>query len=332
MDNENTVQTEQAEALETSGAFDEGWETEQDIPGAGDGSDIGWTFGEDDRESEEGSDGAEAEADQQNADEPEGEGPEGDGDGTEGKTDGAESEETAEGEEGSSNQSDSYELKYLGESRTVSRDEVIKLAQQGMDYPRIREKWDAEKDNIPRYRMQENFLKELAEARRKPGEENVPIETLVEGLIDETRTRSLMAKAKAEGKELTASAAAAQSVQARLKAMEPEEAKQQKAREEELQAQRRASVDRFMKAFPGVKAEDIPKEVWDDAEPNAMGDLTAAYIKYNSGKLAEENERLKKELEQAKQHQKNKERSMGSSRSVGSGATKDPFDEGWDDF
>ena len=97
-----------------------------------------------------------------------------------------------------------------------------------------------------------------------------------------------------------------------------------------MMAKRRASVDRFMKTYPGVKSEDIPKKVWDDAEE--MGDLTAAYIKYNSGKVQAENERLKKELEQAKQHQKNKERSMGSSRSVGSGATKDPFDEGWDDF
>ena len=310
MDNENTVLTDQAEDLETSGAFDEGWETEQDIPEESDGSDIGWTFGEYDRETEEVSDGEEAEADQHEADTPEGEE----------TTDGAESKETTEGKEGNSDQSDSYELKYLGEARTVNRDEVIKLAQQGMDYSRIREKWDGIKDDIPKLRMYEGFLKELAESRGGD----------IEALIDETRTRSLMAKAKAEGKELTASAAAAQAVQARLKAMEPEEAKQEKAREEERQAQRQASVARFMKLYPDIKGEDIPKKVWDDAEE--MGDLTAAYIKYNSGKLAEENECLKKELEQAKQHQKNKERSMGSSRSVGSGATKDPFDEGWDDF
>ena len=68
MDNENTMQTEQAEDLETSGAFDEGWETEQDIPEESDGSDIGWTFGDEGRETEEESDGEEAEADQQNAD------------------------------------------------------------------------------------------------------------------------------------------------------------------------------------------------------------------------------------------------------------------------
>ena len=328
MGNENTVLTESAEDLETSSAFDEGWDEGWNEGFPADGQEPEETSDES-LGTEEESDGEEADADQQNADEPEGESPEGDGNGTEGETDGDESEEKAEGEEGSSDQSDSYELKYLGENRTVNRDEVIKLAQQGMDYQRIREKWDAEKDNIPRYRMQENFLKELAEARRKPGEENVPIETLVEGLIDETRTRSLMAKAKAEGKELTASAAAAQAVQARLKAMEPEEAKQEKAREEEAMARRRASVDRFMKVYPDVKSEQIPKEVWDDAE--AMGDLTAAYIKYNSSKLKEENERLKKELEQAKQHKKNKERSMGSSRSVGAAAARDPMDDGWDE-
>ena len=312
MDNDNTVLTDQAEDLETSGAFDEGWDDGDETVFTDDGQENGGDS-DDDLGDDEGSEGEDADADQQEAAEPSGEEPDGD----------AEGKETAEGEKGSSDQSetrDSFELKYLGESRTVNRDEVIKLAQQGMDYPRIREKWDGIKDDVPKLRMYEGFLKELAEARGGD----------IESLIDETRTRSLMAKAKAEGKELAASAAAAQAVQARLKAMEPEEAKQEKAREEEMMAKRRASVDRFMKSYPGVKSEDIPKEVWDDAEE--MGDLTAAYIKYNSGKVQAENERLKKELEQAKQHQKNKERSMGSSRSVGSGATKDPFDEGWDDF
>ena len=308
MDNENTVQTEQAEDLETSGAFDEGWDEGWNEGFPADGQEPEETS-ETDQETEEESDGEEAEADQQNADEPEGEQ----------TTDGAESEETAEGKEGSSDQSDSYELKYFGETRTVNRDEVIKLAQQGMDYPRIREKWDGIKDDIPKLRMYEGFLKELAESRGGD----------IESLIDEARTRSLMAKAKAEGKELTASAAAAQAVQARMKAMEPEEAKQAKAREEEQMARRRASVDRFMKVYPDVKGEQIPKEVWDDAE--AMGDLTAAYIKYNSGKIKEENERLKKELEQAKQQKKNRERSMGSSKSVGAAAARDAMDDGWDE-
>ena len=309
MDNENTVLTEQTEAVETSSAFDEGWDDGEETVFAGDGQQDGGDS-DDDRETDEGSEGEEADADQHEADGPEGE-----------QADGDESKDAAEGKETNPDQGDSFELRYLGENRTVNRDEVIKLAQQGMDYQRIREKWDGVKDDIPKLRMYEGFLKELAESRGGD----------IDSLIDETRTRSLIAKAKAAGKDLPASAAAAQAVQARLKAMEPEEAKKQKDSEEEQMAKRRASVDRFIRLYGDTvkKVEDIPKEVWDDAEK--IGDLTIAYQKYTSGKLEQENKRLKDEIEQAKQHQKNKERSMGSSRSVGSGAAKDPFDEGWDE-
>ena len=36
------------------------------------------------------------------------------------------------------------------EEKTVSRDEVVSLAQKGLDYDRIRERWDAVKDDVPR--------------------------------------------------------------------------------------------------------------------------------------------------------------------------------------
>ena len=112
--------------------------------------------------------------------------------------------------------------------------------------------------------------------------------------------------------------------------MEPEEAKKQKDSEEEQMAKRRASVDRFLGIYgDSVKADDIPKEVWDDAEK--IGDLTIAYQRYTSGKLEAENKRLQKELEQAKQQKKNRERSMGSSKSVGAAAARDAMDDGWDE-
>ena len=310
MDNENTVQTDQAEAVETSNAFDDGWDDRDETVLTDDGQDDGWGSDEDDRETEEESGETDADADQQAADEPNGE-----------DTDGNATEDKAEGEAASPDQGESFELRYLGENRTVNRDEVVKLAQQGMDYPRIREKWDSVKDDVPRLRMYESFLKELAESRGGD----------INALIDETRTRSLMAKAEAEGKKLSASAAAAQAVQARMKAMEPEAEKQQKDSEEEQQAKRRASVDRFLSIYGNsIKSEDIPKEVWDDAEK--IGDLTTAYQRYKNSELESENKRLKDEIEQAKQQQKNKERSMGSSRSVGKAATRDAFDEGWNDL
>ena len=307
MDTENTVLTEQAEAEETSDAFDEGWaDYDSDLtPGDGlgeqDDSDT-------DRDTEEEGEETEADADQQDAE------------GTEGDADGDASKGEAEGTEGTPDQDSSFTLRYLGEDKTVNREEVINLAQQGMDYSRIREKWDGIKDDVPRLRMYETFLKELAETRGGD----------IEALIDDVRTRSIMNQAKAEGKEIPAAEAARRAVTARLDAMKGDEAKKQADIEEEDRLRRRASVDRFYSVYGNsVKADEIPEEVWLDAEKT--GDLTASYHKHRIGKLEEENKRLKEELEQTKQQQNNKARSMGSSRSVGSAAAKDAFDEGWDD-
>ena len=200
-----------------------------------------------------------------------------------------------------------------------------------MDYQRIREKWDAVKDSLPMYQMCEGFLRELAATRVKGGDIASVTDEDIEALIDETRTRSMIAQAEARGERLAASAAAARAVQARLKAMEPAERQKQADTDEEEQRMLQASVDRFFANYgKTIKAEDIPKEVWDDAAK--IGDLSAAYQRWNNTKLEAENKRLKEELEQAKQQQKNRERSMGSSKSVGSAAAKDSFMEGWDDL
>ena len=310
MDNENTVLTEQAETTETSMAFDDGWDDNDSPVIESDGSDDGW--GDDDEAGETGSESEETEAD---ADQQDAEGTEGE------KTDGDATEEKAEGEKDKPDQAETYELRYLGETRTVNRDDVVKLAQQGMDYQRIREKWDAVKDDMPKLRMYEGFLKELADARGGD----------IESLIDETRTRSLIAQAEAKGERLSASAAAAQAVQARMKAMEPAEAQKQADADEEARKARQASVDRFFSIYGrDIQAADIPDTVWAEAEK--VGDLTIAYQRYLGEKQEAELKKLRDELEQVKQQQKNRERSMGSSKSVGSAASKDSFMEGWDDL
>ena len=170
---------------------------------------------------------------------------------------------------------------------------------------------------MPKLRMYEGFLQELADARGGD----------IESLIDETRTRSLLAQAKAEGKTLDASAAAAKAVQARIRAMAPAEAQKQADTEEAAALRKQAAVDRFRNLYGEVPATDIPKEVWDEAEE--LEDLVIPYQRWQNRKLEEDNKRLQKELEQAKQQQKNKESSMGSSKSAGAPASRDPMDDGW---
>ena len=302
MDNENTVLTEQNEAAETSAgwddtAFDQGW----DDDGQPD-------FGGDAEETAEESEGTEADADQQEADQPDGE--------AGGETEGAsgESQETEnKGEAGETDQSAGFVLKHLGEEKTVDRDEVISLAQKGLDYDRIREKWDAVKDDVPRLRMYEDFLKELAEARGGD----------IDSLIDETRTRALIAKAEANGENLSPAAAAAKAVRMRTQPGEQEKAGQGAGKDNKF-------IDDFLAIYGNsVKAEDIPKEVWDEAIQT--GDMVKPYQRYVTRKLEAENKKLQQELKAAKQQQKNNARSAGSSRSEGSGSSKDPFDAGWSD-
>lgn len=298
MENENTVLTEQNEAEGTpeawdDAAFDLGWDDGPEVP-----------EGDAEETAEEGEE-PEADADQQEA-----EGAEG------GEAEGGDAPETeAAGEAGETDKSEGFVLKHLGEERTASREEVISLAQKGLDYDRIREKWDAVKDDVPRLRMYEGFLKELAEARGGD----------VDSLIDETRTRALIAQAEARGENLAPAAAAAKAV--RMRTQPAEETPVQPALRE---AGQHRMIDEFLAVFGNeVQAKDIPQEVW--AEAQATGDMVKPYQRYLNRKLEEENRQLQKELKAARQQQKNTARSAGSSRSEGSGITKDPFDDGWSD-
>lgn len=314
MEENTTVQPEVEEAVETSDAFFDGWDEVDNVAVADDGQ-VNDVDDSEDPDNTEESEEEDADADQREADDAEG----GDAD--------AETKGESEGDKGTPDQ-DEFVLKHLGEERKVSRDEVVQLAQKGLDYDRIRERWDGVKNDIPKLRSYEKFLADLASS--KGGN--------IEALMDETMTQILMNRAKAKGEELSASAAAAQAVRMRMEngntrgyddeVTEPGVS----GTEGEAGGKPDANemVNRFLAEYPTVRAESIPKEVWDEVNRNG-GDLLQAYRGYENKKLAEENKRLQKELESAKQQQKNKARSTGSTKSVGSAATVDPFDSGWDE-
>lgn len=79
----------------------------------------------------------------------------------------------------------------------------------------------------------------------------------------------------------------------------------------------------FIKEFPDVNPEDIPKDVFLNAENSS---LREAYMKYQL-------EEQKKQIEILKKQNENKSSSVGSTTEFGSKDNKatDPFLEGWDD-
>lgn len=212
----------------------------------------------------------------------------------------------------------SWKLKHNGEEVDADEAKMVELAQKGLDYDRVRGERDTFKSEHPKYADYEKFLQEMAESAG----------TDVPGLMESVRVSLLVKKAQAEGKTLSEAAAIQQVRREALAKTTPkaEEPAPQKTPSEE--DKRRETIKAFVNSHPTVKADDIPRDVLQ--EGLASGDLSGAYDRWEIKQLKEKLGNFQKELETAKQNQKNKERSTGSKRTSSSVAT-DPWFDGWPD-
>ena len=216
-------------------------------------------------------------------------------------------EETAETQENTA-ADQRFTLKHLDETREVGREEVIALAQKGLDYDR---KTSKQATKIAEY---EAFLDELAG----------PSGLTREQLMDSIRAQMFREKEKAEGREISE----AESI---FRIQQERAAKAQQEQEAAAQAEQTRAADeeqrntdmllKFSEAYPNVKAVDIPQSVWE--ESRKTGDLLGAYMRF-------ENADLRRRLEVSEANQKGARRSTGSMQSAGAAPSKDAFDEGWD--
>lgn len=222
-------------------------------------------------------------------------------------------------------ETDQFTLKHLDETRTVSREEVIALAQKGMDYDRIRQRLDAQKDyDTMRERLEEleeheAFLKEIA------GDNGI------DALIDEGRANSLMQR---EGLDHDTALGRARLDRER-KQFEAERRRQNDARQAAQQAQeqeqqateqreqwRQACFLEFARQFPDVDPKAIPQEVY--AAFAAGETLVSAYSRT---RLKE----LERQQAQQRQAEENAKRSTGSRRTDGGTEKMSAFDAAWYD-
>lgn len=294
MENENSIPNEELDADYAMTAEDEAaFESEWDEP-AEEADDFELEAeeaeGEPDAQPDEPEDaGTDADAEQGDSVESEGE-----------EEPAADEEKKPEAEKETKDQR--FKLKHNGEESEVDYDKVIELAQKGMDYDRVREERDkfrVEAPTMQKYREQDAFLTQLAEDSGLS----------VEELIENTRARMLMNKDPDLSEE---------------EALEKVRGgKKEKAEEPSEDGRRQTMFANFIQAYPEVKPDEIPAEVWADAARTF--DLTGAYQRY-------ENKKLKEEVAKLRQNNKNKDRSTGSRRSVGAHTPKDAFDEGWDSF
>lgn len=208
----------------------------------------------------------------------------------------------------------SFTLKHLDEVRTVTRDEVIALAQKGMDYDRVKARLD-EKISAENTEAAEalDFVRSMAERS------NVSVEDFMDSVVASTRAKA----DRSDYNEVLATV----KMERREKALTEREQKLANAQTEtkqqtEAESKRQADIRNFVAAFPDVKAETIPREVWNSVAKGKT--LTEAYAMHEAA-------RLKAELAAEKQNNKNKARTTGSRSTAGASSEIDEFDAAWYD-
>lgn len=211
-------------------------------------------------------------------------------------------------------------LKVNKEERTVSREEVIALAQKGADYDRVKDQLAESKNTIQqmteqygKYQSAIDALEMLASASGASIEQVV--ETMHLGaLMKDGKTE---AEAKAELRALKA--------EAQLKSAKDKESAQKSATEES-KARADKEVAEFRKKYPSVDlSEDLCKELMPDV--HAGMSLVEAYQKRELAKKDSELEEMNRRLEAERQNKKNRSTAVGSQRDSGGRREKSDFDD-----
>ena len=226
----------------------------------------------------------------------------------------AEAEETAaEPEQTETDQS--FELKHLDEVRTVNRDEVIQLAQKGMDYDRVRGKYDEAKPQIEWYSKNATSVKWMEDIAQKQG-------MTFEELVDQTRAQ-IMAD------ETNQSLAVCRGIVANER--KAAELEKEKARMDTPEARKQRDIQDFIREYPeqAKNPEALPKEVW--AAVNNGETLVNAYRAYELKEVKAQLEQQKIEAARKAQEEKNRARSTGSLSTSGKSTADAEFESIWYD-
>lgn len=215
-----------------------------------------------------------------------------------------------------------FTLKHLDETRQVGRDEVVALAQKGMDYDRIRQDRDTARAEAARLSEMEEFLKELA----------APGNMTVEELMDITRA-NILAEREGIDQSIALQRVKLERDRKALDAQKQSMERQNQADAQQAAEQRRIqdSMARFVQEHPGLDAKEIPSEVW---EAVAAGkDMSDAYAIHEAKLLRETLAERDREIETLRQNKNNQARSTGSQTTAGSrkSSEDDEFDRLWYD-
>ena len=216
-------------------------------------------------------------------------------------------EEEVVSESNTSPESETFEIKVNGESKTLTRDEIISQAQKGADYDRVKEERDRFKESYKEYGETQELLKALAKesgmnlkdylSEIKKNMEEAKISDIAQELVDKGIDEDVaqqMAKLQYE-RDLTKNQLAG--------------IKNQQAQQEDMEAAVNEAFNADVKRLEadGVKVTD---ELINSLNPYFVKGLTLVEA-YQQKQIDD----LKKQIETQELNQKNKQRSGGSVKS-----------------
>lgn len=304
MENVENMSVQEEQSADQQDAFLDGWGDEQTAQDAPETS-----------ETAEGEDTAEEEAEP--ASETEGAQSAPDGGAAETAAEAGAEAQTETTEQKADAPEKTWTLRHMDETKNVGEAEMVTLAQKGMDYDRIRAKYDESK---PAMEILSIFAKQ----------KGVSVADYVSFLRTEAKKADGLSEAEARRSIELEDREAAVTAREAEQAAERQAAEQANAAANAAAQRRKADIDEFAREYPDVarNPDAIPKEVWDAVA--AGSSLTVAYAKYTAKQAREEAERTRSAAQAAQQNIKNAARSTGSMQSAGQNAGgRDPFLEGW---
>jgi len=206
------------------------------------------------------------------------------------------------------------DIDYLKEVKHLSKDEAKVLAQKGMDYDRIKEKYEG-------YKQYDNSIKVLDKLARS---NNMNVNDFVNNLSNmqsQFETNKRLQELKKENPD-TDEAILERLAKAEVGKVQIENATKKDPTQERLEAQ----VKEFEREYPNVDWSNLPDEVIDHM--NNGNSMLEAYQRYDIANMQKQIDELKSKVQIKEKNDINKRKSIGNMVS-GSEESGDDFLSGF---
>lgn len=227
-----------------------------------------------------------------------------------------------EGEPGKGEPSDLYELKFNKETRSVNREEVIALAQKGLNHDRIQQQRDVlqqQVDGLSQFRTQyDPVVSDLERIAKRYNTNPTDFLASVE--------RNMLRNTGKSDEEIEA-IIAREKADRQLEAYRLQD--QQRQQQAAVQRRQQQDIEEFVRTYPNVDIRQLPRQVLDDVFIHGKT-LVNAYGRYEFEQLKAENQRLQQQITAKAQNEKNKQNAIGSMKSGSSAQKQDDFMSGFE--